>query len=65
MFHEQSALRLGLFVLGCAPAGSSSNFWAIILDGDLDLSITMSFISTVAAIGKLIRFKFINYILIS
>lgn len=43
--------RLGLFVLGCCPGGTASNFWCILLGGDINLSITMTFISTVAALG--------------
>ncbi len=43
--------RLGLFVLGCCPGGTGSNFWCILLGGDINLSITMTFISTIAALG--------------
>jgi len=41
--------RLGLFVLGCCPGGNASNFWTLLFGGDLNLSITMTFISTIIA----------------
>lgn len=45
--------RIGLFCLGCSPGGGASNFWTFLFDGDLDLSVTMTFISTVAALGMM------------
>ena len=44
--------RLGLFTLECCPGGTGSNFWTVLVDGDLDLSITMTTVSSVAAIGE-------------
>jgi len=43
--------RYGLILVGCSPGGSFSNFWAAIWGGDLDLSVTMTFCSTVASFG--------------
>ncbi|CAL8138116.1 unnamed protein product [Orchesella dallaii] len=43
------ALQLGLFITGCSPAGGASNIWTLALGGNLDLSITMTTISTFAA----------------
>ena len=37
---------------GVCPGGIGSNFWTLLLDGDVDLSITMTFISSIAALGK-------------
>lgn len=51
MFPDDSKFRLGLFVLGCCPGGTGSNFWTLLFDGDVDLSITMTFFSTIAAMG--------------
>jgi hypothetical protein len=45
---------LGLLAIGAAPGGGGSNVFSYLLDGDLELSITMSFISTVASLGKYI-----------
>jgi len=50
---DDTLFRLGLFVLGCSPGGTGSNFWCILLKGDINLSITMTFISTVAALGMM------------
>ena len=41
--------RLGLLLLGCCPGGVGSNFWTAMLDGDINLSVTMTFFSSVAA----------------
>ncbi|XP_071533411.1 ileal sodium/bile acid cotransporter-like [Panulirus ornatus] len=45
--------RLGLFTLGCSPGGTSSNFWTLMFNGDINLSITMTAISTIAAMGMM------------
>ena len=50
-FPDATHLRLGLFVFGCSPAGGASNMWTVLLNGNLDLSITMTFISTLLATG--------------
>uniref|UniRef100_A0A2P2HWE9 P3 protein-like n=1 Tax=Hirondellea gigas TaxID=1518452 RepID=A0A2P2HWE9_9CRUS len=47
------ALWLGLFVTGCSPGGGGSNMWTYLLGGSLDLSVTMTFISTVAAFAAM------------
>ena len=52
MFPDDVNFRLGLFVLGCCPGGTGSNFWTLLFDGDVDLSITMTFLSTIAAMGQ-------------
>jgi len=43
----------GLLVMGVCPGGIGSNFWTLLLDGDVNLSITMTFISTIAALGMM------------
>ncbi|XP_063612531.1 ileal sodium/bile acid cotransporter-like [Penaeus indicus] len=45
--------RLGLFTLGCCPGGTMSNFWTLMYNGDINLSITMTAVSTVAAMGMM------------
>ena len=52
LFPDNISWRLGLFALGCCPGGTGSNFWTLLFDGDVDLSITMTFVSTLAALGK-------------
>lgn len=47
------SFALGLFVTGCAPGGGASNYWTLLLSGNLPVSITMTFVSTVASIGKI------------
>lgn len=57
------SLRLGLFVLGCSPGGTVSNFWTLIFGGDLELSVTMTFVSTIASIGEIIYVFFIIFLI--
>ncbi|CAN7991807.1 unnamed protein product [Ixodes hexagonus] len=45
--------RLGLFTIGSCPGGVYSNFYTLLLQGDLDLSVTMTFISNVGALGMM------------
>lgn len=47
------SLQLGLFIAGCSPGGGASNIWTLTLGGNLDLSITMTTISTFSAFCKL------------
>ncbi len=42
-------MQLGLFVTGTSPGGGASNMWTLMFGGNLDLSITMTAISTFAA----------------
>ncbi|CAB3382165.1 Hypothetical predicted protein [Cloeon dipterum] len=49
VFPEQPALQLGLFFIGCSPGGAASNIWTLVLDGNLDLSVTMTAVSTFAS----------------
>uniref|UniRef100_A0A8R1XU05 Uncharacterized protein n=1 Tax=Onchocerca volvulus TaxID=6282 RepID=A0A8R1XU05_ONCVO len=44
------SFALGLFVTGCVPGGGASNYWTILLHGNLPVSITMTFCSTVASL---------------
>uniref|UniRef100_A0AC34QCL2 Uncharacterized protein n=1 Tax=Panagrolaimus sp. JU765 TaxID=591449 RepID=A0AC34QCL2_9BILA len=60
------AFALGLFVTGCAPAGGASNFWTLLLDGNVHLSVTMTFISMIASVFmipfwmKAVGYKFVE-----
>lgn len=49
VFYDQPAMRLGLFVTGASPGGGASNIWTLMFGGNLNLSITMTAISTFAA----------------
>ena len=43
--------KLALVLLGSCPGGANSNFWTAIFDGDVNLSVTMTLISTIASFG--------------
>lgn len=49
LFTDTPEMWLGLFLTGCSPGGGGSNMWTYLLGGSLDLSVTMTFISTVGA----------------
>merc|ERR1719225_1755703 len=49
IFYDNAPMRLGLFVTGCSPGGGASNIWTVMFGGNLDLSVTMTAISTFAA----------------
>ena len=51
-------MALGLFITGCSPGGGASNFWTLLLDGNVNLSVTMTFLSTLASLG--IVYCFLN-----
>ncbi|KAK2147845.1 hypothetical protein LSH36_532g06048 [Paralvinella palmiformis] len=50
MMGLEGGIALGLFAAGCAPGGSGSNMYTYLLDGDVSLSVTMTFISTLASL---------------
>lgn len=49
LFREQPALWFGMLIVGSCPGGGGSNTWTHLLNGALHLSVTMTFISMVAA----------------
>nr|AKN21472.1 slc10a-5 [Schmidtea mediterranea] len=53
------AFGLGLLTIGCSPGGGASNIWTILFGGDMDLSITMTFISSCAALAMMPFWMFI------
>ncbi|XP_045123602.1 ileal sodium/bile acid cotransporter-like [Portunus trituberculatus] len=57
-FFTDPLYRLGIFTLGCSPGGMMSNFWTLIFGGDINLSITMTAVSTVAAMGMMPMWMF-------
>ena len=50
---DLAAVSLGIFIAGCCPGGGASNMYSYLLRGDLSLSITMTALSTILALGKL------------
>ena len=42
----QGGVALGLFAAGCAPGGGASNVYTYLLGGDVNLSVTMTLVST-------------------
>ena len=44
---------MGLLTVGSCPGGGGSNVFAYMLNSDLELSIVMTFLSTLLALGKI------------
>ncbi|KAL3865793.1 hypothetical protein ACJMK2_043147 [Sinanodonta woodiana] len=44
---------IGMLVMGCCPGGSTSNMFTYWVDGDVPLSLTMTTLSTVLALGMM------------
>ncbi|KAI6221433.1 hypothetical protein M3Y99_01550600 [Aphelenchoides fujianensis] len=51
--YKEYPFALGLFITGCSPGGGASNFWTYLLGGNTHLSITMTFLSTLASFGTI------------
>ena len=48
------AVSLGIFACGVCPGGGVSNMYSYLLDGDVSLSVTMTAISSISALGELL-----------
>jgi len=53
LFRDMIELRLGLFFTGSTPGGGASNIFTVLLSGNLNLSITMTALSNLAAFGMM------------
>ncbi|XP_018058610.1 PREDICTED: ileal sodium/bile acid cotransporter-like isoform X2 [Atta colombica] len=53
LFPDRPELQIGMFFTGISPSGGASNMWTLLLDGNLNLSITMTTICTIAAFGMM------------
>jgi len=53
LFPNTPEMQIGMFFTGVSPSGGASNMWTVLLDGNLNLSITMTTLCTIAAFGKI------------
>ncbi len=53
MFNLSPEMAFGLLAMGASPSGGSSNVFTMLLDGDVILSLCMTFCSTIITMGKL------------
>lgn len=53
VFPHNVAMQLGIFFTGVSPTGGASNLWAVILGGNLNLSVLMTSISNLAAFAMM------------
>ncbi|XP_035952655.1 sodium-dependent organic anion transporter [Halichoerus grypus] len=52
-FSLKPAQAMAVLIMGCCPGGTISNIFTFWVEGDMDLSITMTTCSTVAALGMM------------
>lgn len=52
-FSLKPIQAIGVLIMGCCPGGTISNIFTFWVDGDMDLSISMTTCSTVAALGMM------------
>ncbi|KAM6160341.1 sodium-dependent organic anion transporter [Erethizon dorsatum] len=52
-FSLKPVQAVAVLIMGCCPGGTVSNIFTFWVDGDMDLSITMTTCSTVAALGMM------------
>lgn len=52
-FSLKPAQAIAILIMGCCPGGTISNIFTFWVDGDMDLSISMTTCSTVAALGMM------------
>jgi len=52
-FPDDHDLALGLFFCGIAPGGGTSNIYALLLGGNINLSVTMTTISNFVTLGTI------------
>lgn len=50
---KDPVLQLGLLTFASSPGGGASNMWTVLLKGNLNLSITMTFFSTIISAGTI------------
>ncbi|XP_006131096.2 ileal sodium/bile acid cotransporter [Pelodiscus sinensis] len=53
LFNVLPAQAVAVLIMGCCPGGTSSNILAYWVDGDMDLSISMTTCSTLLALGMM------------
>ncbi|XP_067126691.1 sodium-dependent organic anion transporter-like [Centruroides vittatus] len=53
IFMFETRMAAGLLIISCCPGGAISNAFAYYLDGNVSLSVTMTTISTIMALGMM------------
>lgn len=53
LFNEDPEMALGLFLVGIAPSAGASNVFTLLMGGNINLSILMTTISTLAVFGTM------------
>ncbi|OAF67819.1 hypothetical protein A3Q56_04455 [Intoshia linei] len=53
LFDLNGIVAFSIFMVGCCPGGGASNMHTALLDGDVTLSIMMTSISTIVALGAM------------
>lgn len=49
--ENDKGLAHAVFIAGIASCGTASNFWVVLHEGDSNLSVTLTFLSTLLSFG--------------
>lgn len=52
---EKPFIVFGLFAMGCVPGGDASNFWTYLLGANVNLSVFMTFLGTIASLREFLK----------
>ncbi|XP_063975461.1 P3 protein isoform X2 [Diachasmimorpha longicaudata] len=53
LFPDNPPMQIGIFFTGISPSGGASNIWTVLLGGNLNLSIAMTSLSTLASFATI------------
>ncbi|XP_011303911.1 P3 protein [Fopius arisanus] len=53
LFPDNPEMQIGIFFTGISPSGGASNIWTVLLEGNLNLSIAMTSLSTLASFATM------------
>uniref|UniRef100_A0AC35U4K5 Sodium/bile acid cotransporter-like n=1 Tax=Rhabditophanes sp. KR3021 TaxID=114890 RepID=A0AC35U4K5_9BILA len=51
--NESNLVKFSLFACSCSPGGGKSSIWTYLFDGNLNLSVSMTLVQTIVAMGAM------------
>ncbi|OAF66096.1 hypothetical protein A3Q56_06176 [Intoshia linei] len=53
IMNPNKILKIALLLTACAPGGTGSTYWTVLLEGNVSFSMTMTFINKIISIGTM------------
>ncbi|XP_043267401.1 ileal sodium/bile acid cotransporter [Venturia canescens] len=53
LFSDRPEMQIGIFFTGISPSGGASNIWTVLLGGNINLSVTMTTLGTIASFATM------------